>query len=105
MEVLSQLISVHGAPKILRSDHGPEFVSRALLRWTSSQNLDMALIDPGKPWQKGTTESFNGNKFQDEWPRLDMRRGAQPASPTAKCRDVHCPTFATQHRRQMLHPS
>ena len=65
VEVLTQLLSVHGAPKILRSDNGPEFVSRALLRWAASQNLDMALIDPGKPWQNGTTESFNG-KFRDE---------------------------------------
>lgn len=31
IEVLSQLISMHGAPKVLRSDNGPEFVSRALL--------------------------------------------------------------------------
>lgn len=49
IEVLSQLISTHGAPKILRSDNGPEFVSRALLRWAANENLDMALIDPGKP--------------------------------------------------------
>lgn len=65
IEVLSQLISAHGAPKVLRSDNGPEFVSRALLKWATDQNLDMALIDPGKPWQNGTTESFNG-KFRDE---------------------------------------
>jgi putative transposase len=65
IEVLSQLISVHGAPKVLRSDNGPEFVSNALLRWAVGQNLSMALIDPGKPWQNGTTESFNG-KFRDE---------------------------------------
>jgi putative transposase len=65
IEVLTQLISLLGAPKALRSDNGPEFVSRALLRWASGQNLDMALIDPGKPWQNGTTESFNG-KFRDE---------------------------------------
>ncbi len=65
IEVLSQLISAHGAPKILRSDNGPEFVSRALLRWAANENLDMALIDPGKPWQNGTAESFNG-KFRDE---------------------------------------
>lgn len=65
IEVLSQLISLHGAPRVLRSDNGPEFVSRALLKWATSQNLDMALIDPGKPWQNGTTESFNG-KFRDE---------------------------------------
>lgn len=65
IEVLSQLISLHGAPRVLRSDNGLEFVSRALLKWATSQNLDMALIDPGKPWQNGTTESFNG-KFRDE---------------------------------------
>ncbi len=65
IEVLSQLISLHGAPRVLRSDNGPEFVSRALLKWAIGQNLDMALIDPGKPWQNGTTESFNG-KFRDE---------------------------------------
>lgn len=65
IEVLAQLISLHGAPKILRSDNGPEFVSKALLKWAISQNLDIALIDPGKPWQNGTTESFNG-KFRDE---------------------------------------
>jgi putative transposase len=65
IDVLSQLISLHGAPKVLRSDNGPEFVSHALLKWAASGNLDMALIDPGKPWQNGTTESFNG-KFRDE---------------------------------------
>jgi putative transposase len=27
--------------------------------------LQLALIDPGKPWQNGTNESFNG-KFRDE---------------------------------------
>lgn len=65
IEVLAQLISLHGAPKTLRSDNGPEFVSKALLKWATGQNLDIALIDPGKPWQNGTTESFNG-KFRDE---------------------------------------
>lgn len=65
IDVLAQLISVHGTPKVLRSDNGPEFVSRALLRWAAAEQLDIALIDPGKPWQNGTAESFNG-KFRDE---------------------------------------
>lgn len=65
IEVLSQLISLHGAPKVLRSDNGPGAVSKASLEWAADQNLGMALIDPGKPWQNGTTESFNG-KFRDE---------------------------------------
>ena len=45
--------------------YGPEFVSRALLRWAAQNQLEMALIDPGKPWQNGVNESFNG-KFRDE---------------------------------------
>jgi putative transposase len=32
VEVLSQLISALGAQRYLRSDNGPEFVSRAILR-------------------------------------------------------------------------
>ena len=65
IEVLAQLISVHGAPRYLRSDNGPEFVSRAILQWLLAAGIDTALIDPGKPWQNGTDESFNG-KFRDE---------------------------------------
>lgn len=65
IEVLSQLICIHGVPQILRSDNGPEFVSGALLKWVLEEKLELALIEPGKPWQNGTNESFNG-KFRDE---------------------------------------
>ena len=63
--LLSKLVSVHGSPQHLRSDNGPEFVSRAVLKWLTQANIDTAHIDPGKPWQNGTDESFNG-KFRDE---------------------------------------
>jgi putative transposase len=65
IEVLSKLVSVHGAPAYLRSDNGSEFVSRAVLRWLNESNINTACIDPGKPWQNGSNESFNG-KFRDE---------------------------------------
>jgi putative transposase len=65
IEVLSRLVSERGAPLYLRSDNGPEFVSRALLAWIVDQGIETALIDPGKPWQNGAAESFNG-KFRDE---------------------------------------
>ncbi len=65
IEVLSKLVSVHGAPDYLRSDNGSEFVSRAVLRWLNQSNINTACIDPGKPWQNGSNESFNG-KFRDE---------------------------------------
>lgn len=65
IELLGKLVTVHGAPKYLRSDNGPEFVSRAVLKWLTEANIDTAHIDPGKPWQNGSNESFNG-KFRDE---------------------------------------
>jgi putative transposase len=65
IDMLSKLMRVHGMPKYLRSDNGPEFVSKALLEWATKESLLIALIDPGKPWQNGTNESFNG-KFRDE---------------------------------------
>ena len=65
IEVLTQLVSVHGAPRYLRSDNGPEFVATAILRWLQTAQIETAFIDPGKPWQNGADESFNG-KFRDE---------------------------------------
>jgi putative transposase len=65
MEVLAKLVSVRGAPRHLRSVNGPEFVSRAILRWLRDEQIETALIDPGKPWQNGANESFNG-KLRDE---------------------------------------
>lgn len=40
IEVLSRLVSERGAPLYLRSDNGPEFVSRALLKWI----VDLVLV-------------------------------------------------------------
>jgi len=65
IETLSKLVSLRGAPRYLRSDNGPEFVSRAILRWLRDERIETALIDPGKPWQNGANESFNG-KLRDE---------------------------------------
>ena len=65
IEVLSKLMRTHGVPRYLRSDNGPEFVSKALLEWAAKESLHVALTEPGKPWQNGTNESFNG-KFRDE---------------------------------------
>ena len=78
IEVLAQLISTHGAPRYLRSDNGPEFVSRALLEWMQQENIETALIDPGKPWQNGADESFNG-KLRDECLSLEWFRSRTEA--------------------------
>lgn len=65
IEVLSSLVSLHGAPRYLRSDNGLELVCTQLLQWAVDEKPETVLIEPGKPWQNGTNESFNG-KFRDE---------------------------------------
>jgi putative transposase len=78
IDVLSRLVSARGAPACLRSDNGPEFVSKALLSWAVAQGIDTALIEPGKPWQNGVAESFNG-KFRDECLSLEWFRSRAEA--------------------------
>ena len=73
-----RLISEHGAPRFLRSDNGPEFVSHAILAWLADARIETALIDPGKPWQNGDAESFNG-KFRDECLSLEWFRSREEA--------------------------
>lgn len=79
IDVLARLISQHGAPRYLRSDQGPEFVSRAILRWLTDAQIGVAIIDAGKPWQNGTDESFNG-KFRDECLNLEWFRTRREAA-------------------------
>ena len=78
IDVLARLISERGQPAVLRSDNGPEFVSEAILRWAVKNQLETALIDPGKPWQNGTNESFNG-KFRDECLAMEWFRNRREA--------------------------
>ena len=65
VDVLSRLVSVHGAPLFMRSDNGPEFVSQAILEGIAQADIATALNDPGKRWQNGADECFNG-KLREE---------------------------------------
>jgi len=78
IEVLTRLISVRGAPTHLRSDNGPEFISVAVLKWLDGANIETAFIEPGKPWQNGADESFNG-KFRDECLNMEWFRSRREA--------------------------
>lgn len=79
VDVLTRIVSTRGAPRYIRSDNGPEFVSKALLRWTKDESIDTAFIDPGKPWQNGTDESFNGT-FRNECLSMEWFRNRTEAA-------------------------
>lgn len=56
----------------------PELVSRAILKWMVDEGIETALIAPGKPWQNGACENFNG-KFRDECLNLEWFRSRSEA--------------------------
>jgi putative transposase len=65
IRVLERLVEDRGRPEKMRVDHGPEFVSRAMVAWCEQQKIVLGFIDPGKPMQNGYIESFNG-RLRDE---------------------------------------
>jgi len=58
--VLTRLIAQYGPPQYIRSDNGPELVAEGLLKFFKEQGITPSRIEPGKPWQNGSNESFNG---------------------------------------------
>src|SRR6476469_1549517 len=59
-DTLMGLIAEHGAPRFVRSDNGPEFIARHLMRVLAIHGAQARHIDPGSPWQNGLNERFNG---------------------------------------------
>jgi len=78
IEVLEFLFVLHGHPKYLRSDNGPEFIATAIQEWLKHQQIQTAYIEPGKPWQNGVNESFN-SRLRDECLNLELFYGLREA--------------------------
>ena len=58
--LLKQMIVRYGRPQAIRSDNGAELISYELQAAMRSEQIRIATIEPGKPWQNGSNESFNG---------------------------------------------
>jgi putative transposase len=63
--VLADLFERHGAPAVMRSDNGGEFIAAELVDWLEEKGTGTFHIAPGKPWQNGFGESFN-SRLRDE---------------------------------------
>lgn len=59
IEVLSDLMLLHGVPEYLRSDNGSEFTAKKIRQWLQDVGGITAYIEPGSPWENGYIESFN----------------------------------------------
>ena len=62
---LSELFVMYGAPKHIRSDNGPEFISKSIRSWVSKIEVGTLYVEPGSPWENGYAESFH-SRLRDE---------------------------------------
>ena len=59
-QILQRICADKGKPKMIRSDNGSEFIGKAVNDWLAAGGIKPVFIEPGKPWQNGKSESFNG---------------------------------------------
>lgn len=60
IQSLTRLIRQYGRPRFIRSDNGPELIAKALCKAFEREGIKPCPITPGKPWQNGSSESYNG---------------------------------------------
>lgn len=63
--VLQRVCLEKGFPAMIRSANGSEFIAQTVNHWLAENGIKAIFIEPGKPWQNGKCESFNG-KLRDE---------------------------------------
>jgi len=76
VRVLRKLFAVYGQPEWIRSDNGSEFIAEAVQKVLGEKGIKTQFIEPGKPWQNGYNESFNGILRDDclnKWQFLTIR--------------------------------
>lgn len=78
--MLERLFAQYGTPEVLRGDKWPEFIAHALSLWAKFKHCEIATIQPGKPWQNGSSESFNGTFRASALIASGSRTCAKPGS-------------------------
>lgn len=66
IDTLAELFAMRGVPEAIRSDNGPEFISKAIQEWVTRLRIETLYITPGSPWENGYAESFH-SRLVDEF--------------------------------------
>ncbi len=64
--ILAGVVGRGGAPKLIRSDNGSEFVWKAPTDWLPRVGAKPIPVEAGSPWQNGYIESFH-SPLRDEF--------------------------------------
>lgn len=94
---LSWLFLVHGKPKKIRFDNGPEFRSKKVVKFLEESGVEAGFIEPGSPWQNGHIESFFG-KLRDELLNMEI-------FPTGKDLQAHLDDYQGHYNKRRPHTS
>jgi putative transposase len=60
-----QLIHERGKPNVIRTDNGPEFISKTFVEFCKYNDIKLQYIQPGKPAQNAYIERFNRTFRED----------------------------------------
>ena len=93
INTLAELFKTRGVPKCIRSDNGPEFISKAIRAWLARLGIEVLYIAPGSPWENGYVESFH-SKFRDEF----LNRELFETLRSAKCQTAAWREDYNHHR-------
>lgn len=96
-EVLTKAMALRGCPEYVRSDNGPEFIAKALMKLLKTRRIGCRHIEPGSPWQNGRNERFNGT-LRDEGTSMETFYHRDQAQAV-------CELFRRQYNTQRPHSS
>jgi transposase InsO family protein len=65
IELLVDVFGIRGVPQYIRSDNGPEFISKRVRTFLARIDVGTSFIEPGSPWENGYVESFH-SRLRDE---------------------------------------
>lgn len=84
IKTLEKVMFIIGKPRRIRTDNGPEFISKELAHWCEGNGVEHIFTQPGCPTQNSYVERFNGS----------YRRGVLDAYIFASLSDVREQTEA-----------
>ena len=65
IKLLADLLATRGVPRFIRSDNGPEFISRRVRKFIQKIEIGPSYLELGRLWKNRFVKNFN-SRFRDE---------------------------------------